>query len=58
MRVSIKWCLNNIQKAFKIHYFEGNIRQFKEVLIKANELGIEDTIDIPQDLIDSIINKP
>jgi hypothetical protein len=58
MRVSIKWCLNNIQKAFKIHYFEGNIRQFKEVLIKANEMGIEDTVDIPQDLIDSIINKP
>lgn len=58
MLVSVEWCLKNIKKAFNIHYFEGNIRQFKEVLLKAKEQGIEHTKEIPEDLINSIINKP
>lgn len=59
MKVSVIWCLSHLSKAYRIHYFEGTISQFKEVLVKANDLGIIFTNDIPDELVDSIlkINK-
>jgi hypothetical protein len=57
MNISIKWCLDNLSKAYNIHYFEGSIEQFKEVLIKADEAGIIYTRDISDSLIEEIILK-
>ena len=51
MLVSIKWSLENLSKAFRIHHFEGNREQFKQVLELAQKEGIEYTRDIPDSMI-------
>ena len=55
MNVSVKWCLENIKKAYRLHFFKGSLRQFEQVLIKANEIGIEYTRDIPKELIREVV---
>jgi hypothetical protein len=57
MKVSVQWCLDNIKKAYRIHYFEGTIEQFKTVLLKAECLEIEYTCDITDELIDSVLKS-
>ena len=57
MNISVKWCLENLQKAYKLHFFEGNINQFKKVLELAHERGIEYTKNVTDELINEIM-KP
>lgn len=57
MKVAVSWCLHNLKKAYRIHAFNGSFEQFKEVLKKAEELNIEYTKDIPDEVINEILNK-
>lgn len=57
MKITIDWCLKNMQKAYRLHVFDGTIEQFTMVIAKAKEQGIEFTVDIPDELITEIIGK-
>lgn len=54
MKVSIQWCLDNLQKAYRILYFDGTIEQLKQILLVAKEIGHEYTDEIPEELIKSM----
>jgi hypothetical protein len=55
MKVAVSWCLHNLSKAYRIHEFNGSHEQFKQVMLKAKEQGIEFTKDIPEELINEVL---
>jgi|LakMenEpi03Aug12_release.lakeMendotaPanAssembly.Ray.scaffolds.fasta_scaffold20377_11 hypothetical protein len=57
MKVAVSWCLHNLSKAYRYHSFNGSIEQFKEVMKKAKELNIEFTKNIPEEVVNEILNE-
>ncbi len=55
MKVAVSWCLHNLSKAYRIHVFSGSPEEFKKVMLKAKEQGIQFTCDIPEELINEIL---